>query len=154
MEVFKILLIDEKNPGKMCGRGIQYRELAADEVDEADAEAFRICDIQLPPGQPMSVEQQAKIHRQEGIEGAKKMLVAVSKRDKLTQEEFLKLGAEEWEPVDPAKLEMDPKYAFSVLFRRYPDRQAVVHIFQRLHNISGQTVESMMGKAIPVSTAG
>lgn len=149
--VFKTLLsnADESKRRKntLCGRAIQYRELSADEVQEADADALR--QMKEPP---QTQEQAVELRKLEWREGCMAMLVAVSKRDGLTKEQFLKLTEDDWVKVNPAMLTTHPVYSFDLLFRRSKDLNAIVALYRKLHEVTNEEIDDIMGKAIEVST--
>ena len=84
--------------------------------------------------------------------GAKRMLVAVSKRAGLTNDEYLKLGPTDWEPIDLIKLNGSGPFSYETLFRRAADNDELTNVFREYHIVSPKAHETIVGKAIPVST--
>lgn len=129
----------------LCGRGIQFRELSADEVDENARTAASM----LEENGTMMALQQLEVR-----EGIMKCLVAVTKKGGIANtDEMLKLAESEWEKLDLGKLKMsDSPFAYDVLFRRAKDHIALAKIWRQIHVPDQKDIDNIVEKILPVAT--
>ena len=126
----------------MSGRGVRYRELTSEEIDQVALDAVR----QMSAGDLGMRLQQIEIR-----EGMLTFLVSVTKRAGLDAEALAKLPDSEWEPVNKQKLEMDGTYSFNKLFARAKDRAMLARLYQDLNVVTEAEVKDITGKACMVA---
>lgn len=131
---------------KTSGRAIKYKELSVEESRRADDEAVRRLDVSRPQGEDL-----AKLQRLIWEERIFSMLVGVSKKSGLTEKQFLELGEGDWTELNPAVLAKDGPLNFETLFPSIKEQATIRGIYQRLHEVSTEDLDEIMGKAVPVA---
>jgi hypothetical protein len=132
VQCFQILLSNEPT----CGRGVRYRMLRPTERDEVLYNSARMA------GEKADSRKLAMVSSREG---AKAMLVAVSRSGKLAT-----LDGATWTKVDKEMLEMPGEFNYEGLFTAKDD-EILCGLYQKLHGASQAEVDQIAGKAQPVS---
>lgn len=135
----QIFLLNAKG---CSGRAIKLRELSASEVDQCSINASKTISESST-----NAEYVVAKHRSLNYLA----LVGVTTKGKLkTLEEVLALPASDWAPLTQLVLESGGPLSFASLFNAKDDA-VISGIVQRMHLVSAEDIEAIMGKALDVS---
>ena len=129
--------------GRGCsGRAVKIRELSAEEVDKCAINASKI----MGDG-ATNAEYGITKHREMNFAA----VVGVTTIGNFkTLDEVLAAGPSAWAKLSPLILEQSGPLSYASLFRAKDDA-VISGIVQRLHFVSGEDIEAIMGKALSVS---
>ena len=121
------------------GRGVRMRMIDPAEKDRAANNA-----AQMMGKEATGIEYSAAIERQILLTS----IMAVTRQGSLDKESVM---TAEWEPMDFSKLELaGSEFEYSRLFTAKDD-SLLIAISRRMHGVTSEEVDALMGEAIPIS---
>ena len=135
----QIFLLNAKG---CSGRAVKIRELSASEVDQCAINASKAINGEATNAEYVIEKHRAMNHM---------ALVGVTTRTSMkTLDEVLAVPESEWTPLTQLVLESGGPLSFGALFNAKDDA-VISGIIQRLHLVSAEDIDAIMGKALEVS---